>query len=489
MSLTTICGVTVLRSLIISLIGVFLCQRLSSLIERTEARFTFFVWLVILAPVLVPELIVGYTWSLLTTQLIHFPVLAEAVYSTLVLLRVVPVGIICYHMTAQTQISVEADFIRKSASIAGNPISRFPAQWSFFLRKTFVRIFPVWCLLFLLSFQEFEMASLLYLNSWTVWIFDAQAGGVPVRETLVYLMGPLIIEVMLMAGVLYLLRSLEQQPSYLQQQRHSKVNRLRRILAVSYLVIATCCVVLVPLAMLGWGGLLSLKSVLQNRIQVMGTLQECAWGVLYASTSGIAAWGLATCFFNRKQSRFIKAMGLMCCVPGLSGSLTLALVIATFFLSRSGNWLYGTPVPVLLGFVLYLFPRAVFIKLIFQKQEENDSLFLAHLLKQSVCLHQSENGGRLMWVTRGRVQYWSVAVLAFWVYWDVTISSILAPNSGMTSAVRLYGLMHYGQTSVLSAISLISCCVPVLLSIILLPVVRKIWIRFSNQPELNQFVS
>ena len=33
MSLTTICGVTVLRSLIISLIGVYLCQRLSSLID------------------------------------------------------------------------------------------------------------------------------------------------------------------------------------------------------------------------------------------------------------------------------------------------------------------------------------------------------------------------------------------------------------------------------------------------------------------------
>ena len=210
MSLTTICGVTVLRSLIISLIGVYLCQRLSSLIDRTAKRYTIFVWLVALAPILVPELIVGYTWSLLTTHLIHFPVLAEAVYSILVLLRVVPVGLICYHVTAETQISEEADFIRKAASRTGNAISRLSVQWSFFLRKTLVRTVPVWCLLFLLAFQEFEMASLLYLNSWTVWIFDAQAGGVPVRETLVYLVIPLIIEVLLIAGVLYLLRSLEE---------------------------------------------------------------------------------------------------------------------------------------------------------------------------------------------------------------------------------------------------------------------------------------
>lgn len=489
MSLTTICGVTVLRSLIISLIGVYLCQRLSSLIDRTAKRYTIFVWLVALAPILVPELIVGYTWSLLTTHLIHFPVLAEAVYSILVLLRVVPVGLICYHVTAETQISEEADFIRKAASRTGNAISRLSVQWSFFLRKILVRTVPVWCLLFLLAFQEFEMASLLYLNSWTVWIFDAQAGGVPVRETLVYLVIPLIIEVLLIAGVLYLLRSLEQRPNYLQQHRHSKANRMQRFPAVSYLAVATCCVVLIPLAMLGWGGFLSLKIVLQNQLQIMGTIQECAWGVLYATTSGIAAWGLATCFINRTQSRFIKVIGLICCVPGLSGSLPLALIISSVFLTRAGNWLYGTPVPVLLGFVLYLFPRAVFIKLIFQKQEQNESIFLAHLLKQTVCPRQSVNGGRLLWVTRGRMQYWAVAVLAFWVYWDVTISSILAPNSGMTSAVRLYGLMHYGQTSVLSAISLICCCIPVLLAIILFPVVRRIWIHFNHQSEFNHFVS
>ncbi|QDT88883.1 hypothetical protein [Gimesia algae] len=489
MSLTTICGVTVLRCLIISLTGVFLCQRLSALLDQSESRFTFFLWLLILSPLLVPELIVGYAWSLLTTQLIHFPILAEFVYSSLVLLRVVPVGIICYHMTARTQISSESDFIRRSASIAGTGISHISVMWGFFLRKTLVRILPVWSLLFLLVFQEFEIASLLYQNSWTVWIFDAQAGGVPVRETLVYLIGPLIIEIMLMAGVLALLRNLEQRPHYLQQYSGSKVNRLRHLFAGSYLAVATGCVVLIPLVMISWGTLRSLTSVLQkNRLQIMGTLQECIWGLLYATMSAIAAWGLASFFFHRNQFPIIKTMGLACCVPGLCGALPLALVIASLFLTQAGDWLYGTPVPVLTGFVLYLFPRAVFLKLVFQKQNENDSLFLAHLLNQSDCPQQAANGGRLLWVTKGRPQYWAVAVLAFWVYWDVTISSILAPHSGMTSSVRLYGLMHYGQNSVLSAISLISFCIPVLLGIILFPVVRKIWIHFNNQSELSQFV-
>ncbi|WP_417389426.1 hypothetical protein [Gimesia sp.] len=488
MSLTTICGVSVLRSLIISLTGVYLCQSLSSLIDRTESRFSFFLWLLILAPLLVPELIVGYIWSLLTTQLIHYPALAEFVYSMLVLMRVVPVGIICYHMTVRPQISAEADFIRQSASTAGTAISRFSAQWNFFIRKTLVRIFPVWSLLFLLAFQEFEMASLLYMNSWTVWIFDAQAGGVPVSETLGYLVGPLLIEFVILAGVLYLLRILEQRPFYLQSPGRTVSRRLRPLLAGCYLSFATGCVILLPLFMLGWGGLLSLKSVLQNRLQMMGTLEECAWGLGYAATSGIAAWGLATIFFNRNQSGFVKFLGLVCCVPGLCGSLTLSLVIASLFLTREGAWLYGTPVPVMIGFVLYLLPRAVFLKLFFQQRNADDALFLAHLMNQSNCPQQAENGGRLLWLTHGRMQYWAVVVLAFWVYWDVTISSILAPHSGMTSAVRLYGLMHYGQTSVLSAISLISFCIPALLGIILLPIVRNLWIRFSSQSELNQFV-
>ncbi|MFK7776711.1 MAG: hypothetical protein QM501_01150, partial [Gimesia sp.] len=79
-------------------------------------------------------------------------------------------------------------------------------------------------------------------------------------------------------------------------------------------------------------------------------------------------------------------------------------------------------------------------------------------------------------------------ILAFWAYWDVTISSILSPNNTMNSAVRLYGLMHYGQNSVLSAMTFLSLCIPVLTSLLLLGVVKKLWIITSDYSTMNKTV-
>ncbi len=69
MSLATICGVTLLRSLIISILGVLLSRPLSHLINAGHSKRAFLLLILILAPFLVPELIVGYAWSLISNHL------------------------------------------------------------------------------------------------------------------------------------------------------------------------------------------------------------------------------------------------------------------------------------------------------------------------------------------------------------------------------------------------------------------------------------
>ncbi|QDT42962.1 hypothetical protein Pan241w_30570 [Gimesia alba] len=486
MSLATACGVTVLRSFCISIIGVFLSGHVSRIVEAGYSRRSLFLFTLILVPLLMPELIVAYAWQLISLKLVHYPFLIELLYSSLVLLKVVPVGIICFCLSPPSAISPEADFIRKSVRSPVAQITKPRSQWNFFLWKTVIRTFPIGALLFLLSFQEFEMASLLYQDSWTVWIFDAQAGGVPVNQTLSFISGPLLIELILITGVILLLSRLKNQPALNQPFQRPNISRVSTILSWGYVLAAFFLIGFVPFIFIGWGGVHALGSLLQNQLQLRGTLQESAWGLVYGLTSGIAAWGLANIFFATKQSSQIKILGCLCCLPGLCGALTLALLIASLLLTNYGYWLYDTPLAIILAMVLFLFPRAVFLKLIFLPQTKNDALYLARLLSRSKHKTQALKGVQLLWSVNGKMQYWAIAILAFWAYWNVTLSSILAPNKAQPSTVRLYNLMHYGQNSMLSGITFLSLCIPVCVSLLLFPLVKKLWILSSNRSGLTE---
>lgn len=488
MSLATVCSVTVLRSLIVSILGVILSRHLLSRVEFSYSKRSFLLLILILGPFLVPELIVGYTWSLISLKLVQYPLLIELVYSGLVLLKVVPVGIVCFYISAPSLISTESDFIRKSANSTATQISKVISRWSFFLWKHVLQSIPVGALLFLLAFQEFEMASLIYRDSWTVWIFDAQARGVSITNTISYLTGPLLIEIGVISGAIYFLSRIRNLPQFEWHRSEKKAHPFLSILSWGYLVTAFFVAVVIPFSLTGWGGVLALGSLFQNHLQLIETLSECAWGLVYGITSGIAAWGLATFFFSSKRSRQIKMLGFLFCLPGLCGSLTLGVVMANLFLTESAFWLYDTPLALFFTLILFLFPRAAFLKLMILAPQQNDSLFLVRLLSHSKNQTQALSGSLLQWNLNGKMQYWSVIILAFWAYWDVTMSSILSPNNTMTSSVRLYGLMHYGQNSVLSALTFLSLCIPVLISLLFLPVVKKLCMMTSDDSALNRTV-
>jgi hypothetical protein len=57
----------------------------------------------------------------------------------------------------------------------------------------------------------------------------------------------------------------------------------------------------------------------------------------------------------------------------------------------------------------------------------------------------------------------AVFLLLCWGYFDLTAGSLLAPSSMTPVFVRLYNLMHYGESTVLSAMVAVVMLVPVLL--------------------------
>ena len=68
------------------------------------------------------------------------------------------------------------------------------------------------------------------------------------------------------------------------------------------------------------------------------------------------------------------------------------------------------------------------------------------------------------WRLTLRGQLLAACAVCLWGYLELTPVSILAPP-GLTSApVRLYNLMHYGRSHVLSALTLVSMIAPVILA-------------------------
>ncbi|MFO1021153.1 MAG: hypothetical protein U0903_10710 [Planctomycetales bacterium] len=58
--------------------------------------------------------------------------------------------------------------------------------------------------MFLWAYQDFDLASLMGVSSWTVWLFDAQVGGLPLAETLWKTRGPLLLELITLGLILRL---------------------------------------------------------------------------------------------------------------------------------------------------------------------------------------------------------------------------------------------------------------------------------------------
>ena len=41
---------------------------------------------------------------------------------------------------------------------------------------------------------------------------------------------------------------------------------------------------------------------------------------------------------------------------------------------------------------------------------------------------------------------WAAVFVGYWAYWELTLASLLLPPGMVAAPVRLYNLMHYGQS-------------------------------------------
>jgi len=134
--------------------------------------------------------------------------------------------------------------------------------------------------------------------------------------------------------------------------------------------------------------------------------------------------------------------------------------------------LYNSPVPLLIALTLLLLPFALLLRMLLQIFRRPPAVHAAELLRVSSCPRVRNRRRQVLWELQGKSRFLVVMLLFFWGYCDLTASAILAPPDFTTATVRLYNLMHYGQSAALSAMVCVVFALPALLIVAAAPASR-----------------
>ena len=227
-------------------------------------------WALLLAPFLTPPLLVSYAYSRLALALIVAPWSHHGLYAALLFLKLVPVATVVRWLLPPP-LSAEARHCHRMLAAP----SLF-GRAKFHLRSAGAGAWFAGGLVFLLAFADFEVASLWSIQTWTVAIFDAQTGGMNLRETLRLAALPVGVQI----GVLALLLRAPMRGG----QRSASGAKF----AFAYLVFAALIVCVVPVVVVAVQAVAGVPAVMENF--VLGN--EIGASVLFALGAAAVAGGL-----------------------------------------------------------------------------------------------------------------------------------------------------------------------------------------------------
>jgi hypothetical protein len=384
-------------------------------------------WALALAPMLTPALLVSYAWAHIAQTLGHWPWTLHAFHSGILTLKLAPIAALARHLFPPP-LSSEGDYCHR----LHGPRTRWERAW-FLLRAAGALPWTIFGLLFLLTFPEFELASLWSLKTWPVALFDAHAGGLALRESLRLAMVPTLVQFAVLAGVVF-------AASHLRPSRITAIRSRSSRAALGYIVIAFGVLTLWPLGLVTWQAVAGVRSLAYNTIFP----KDLAASLTFAALSAVLVWFLVGAMLRR---RFLAWAAI---VPGLLGALVVALLTLAIFQLPGLRVLYDTPVPLLEALVIILIPGALLLRRFVDAPRSAEALHLARLA----------GSRRLVWELDTEPRFAAVALLACWAWFDFTASSILAPTGLTPVFVRLHNLAHYGQTAVLSAMLFAAVAAP-----------------------------
>jgi iron(III) transport system permease protein len=507
MSLAAVCAWSFLRASVMALVAAILSKGVASFVGRAAslpvksssesntgklaAYPTFsrrFVWALLLAPFLVPPLLVGYAYARLALLLIHYPFWNDVTYGLLLLLKFSPAAVVIRVFAPPSPVSAEAIHLARLLRRPGEPVLRRAARelgsWIAGSGRVAIGAFVV---VFLLAFQEFEIASLMGITtgdahspvSWTVWLFDQHAGGLPLSESLSQVVTPLLFELAIVVPAVIVLPA--WMSSVLGTRREATQAASRNRFGGLLVVVTALLLAGIPSVVVARGAARGIESL----ETMLPALREIAIGAATALGAALLACGAAHLLMRERgvwrPRRTGRGVALaLCSLPGLLGPLVLSLAILGLFQLPGFRVLSESLVPLILALVLFVLPRAVILFAVAGITRRTQSAHCAWMLVASPEAGQRRTGAGLIDDLQIKAAFWSAVLVWYWCYWELTPASLLAPPSAMSFCVRLYNFMHYGQSNALSTMLLAAVAVPTL-TVVVLSRLRPTLVRWVLQ--------
>lgn len=450
---------SLVRALLIGTLAVFLSPTMVAWVLQRKPSWKRFALLVAVAPFFAPELIVGYCYSTGVFSLVHLPGANCGLYTLLLLLKTVPVGMLAVLYSPGSPVSPVAFHCYQMLPQARRS---WRSTVGFWIRGPLCQRLPVFSISFLIAFQEFEIASLMSIPSWTVDLFDAQAKAIQPLGTLRLLLLPLAIICVAVLPVIGIFSQLKGDPL-----RHAD-SPLSRGSRFGGMVVAVANLLLwgVPLLTIAESGLRNFDALTRNTVVLRGFARETAFALAFAFCAALVTVVAATFLLRGLRScGGVVRTGLAVAIllPGLAGALAVSLLFFVVIQQGPLIGLRSTPIPAVTGLAVFLLPRAVLVLLLFRANRRSTATCLAELISQSRNSSQAASGFRLLWQLEDRALFWTFAAVFFWGFFNLTTASLLMPLAIVPLPAQLYNLMHYGRTMSLSTQALLSVVVPVTL--------------------------
>jgi len=474
MSLNAECIVAALRAIVIAAT----CAAAAAVIEPCLRSMTHSMkrtaWSFMIIVLLTPPILPGYAFADFAVARLNHPAQSELVYAAMMILRLIPLAIIIRHLVSGTT-TPEAMHCTRLLARNRRSFSAALSMAAMRLRESAGSAGLAVVLVFMLAFTEFELASFLSVPHWTVNLFDTQVGGYSLEDSLHLARLPFVTCAAVVLAGFWSLSRARWNPN-----RTSIVTASSHVLRSAFvwasLALAFVVITLIPGFVITRHTLATAPTMFMH----FGLSREMLSSILLAVAATIAACSV-TCLACRDPKRvFTRSTRMLIALlvlPGLVGPLLLALLVQRAFQQPPLNGIYDTPLPMLLTHCFYLLPFTLLLRLVFQRSRPGSPDHAAKLLQQRKAL--KGYAGKLRWSLGLRNGYWLAAIAFCLAYFDVTISSILAPTAMTPLMPRLYNFMHYGQSAVLSAMIFVSFVAPVLIIGGALPLWRRIAIRYD----------
>lgn len=418
-------------------------------------------WALAIACFFSPPLLIGYAYANFTPLVHGSEGVRTACYALLMALRLMPVAAVI-RLMSPGRVSPEAQYCLRLLQPRLGFRARFRQAIGVGCRGVGRAGVAGFGVTFVLAFTEFELASFLGVDQWTVALFDAQAGGMALGASLRLIAWPALL------GLTVAALSAGMVAPALSATGSAPPAALSRVRwGLASLALGAVCVLLLPGAIVLRGGV---AGIAQRGLQ-LALYHELAASLLVAGGAAAAACGVAwaVCAPGRTTRRMTRRRALMVAlmIPGLCGGLILGLCLLALLQAPLLWRLRDTPLPLMVASALLALPAAMLMVALLRGRRTTTDVHAARLLRTSAERAVRRRGVAIDWRRRTRCLYWAAALLVCHLFYDVTLASLLAPVQMPLVTPRLYNFMHYGRSHLLTA-SLLLCVVvpPVVLALI-----------------------